>query len=122
MATNIKKIPLSGSTNGKAINVTSTTSPGQTIHQATASTTEGEVDKLSLAFSASDPESEDNSLILEVDGEEVYRKEATSLVIHNFIEFVLQGSETVTAYLSGSFSDADAYIKILGWVDRIEIT
>ncbi|MHA2404001.1 MAG: hypothetical protein ACXADH_13480 [Candidatus Kariarchaeaceae archaeon] len=112
--TTFTKVILSGSTNGRPINITSTTTGGDTVHTAD-STAIDEVwlyavnssistAKLTIEFGGTtDP---DDRIELGVSGE-------SGLVL------VAPGLPLTNSLVVTAFSDTTAAINIVGWVNRI---
>jgi hypothetical protein len=117
MAT-FQKRRLSGSTNGKPINVTATATPGTTVHTAIS----GTVGYDEVYIWASNTDNQARQLTLEWGGTtdpgellvKSYSIPGNSLPIPIALGQVMQNGLTI-----GAFADQSGYINLTGFVNRI---
>lgn len=116
MAT-ITKAKLSGSTDGKGILVTASSTPGTTIHTATALTTEGNFDEIWLW--AVNTDASDRKLTLEIGGTTAGFIDELTLPTEGGYILVVPGFILQNAAAVAAFAAAGSVVNIMGFVNQI---
>jgi hypothetical protein len=112
----LSKLPLSGSTNGKAIKVAATASPGTAVHTAVASTT----DKDEIWLYAYNGDTVNRDLTIEYGGTTV----PDNVIVQTIppksgVVLVVPGLVLQNALAVAAFASSANVITVLGFVNRI---